>query len=121
MNAYSQNQDAAWIFMQYFTGPEFQEWAGTRNPDAPRRSVANSPRYLEVVGASVGYLEALEADLPFATIQFTPQPRFFESTTMWAATLQDLVAGQYESVEVAMRGLAERKTALLADVELVAP
>jgi multiple sugar transport system substrate-binding protein len=121
MNAYSQNQDAAWIFMQYFTGPEFQEWAGTRNPDAPRRSVANSPRYLEVVGASVGYLEALETDLPFATIQFTPQPRFFESTTMWAATLQDLVAGQYESVEVAMRGLAERKTALLADVELVAP
>ncbi|MCL2366610.1 MAG: sugar ABC transporter substrate-binding protein [Oscillospiraceae bacterium] len=118
MNAYSQNQDAAWLFMQYFTGPEFQAWAGTRNPDAPRRSVSTSAEYIGVVGASVGYLEALEADLPHATIQFTPQPEFIQTTTMWAATLQDLVAGQYSSTEEAMRNLAERKTALLANVEI---
>ena len=120
MNAYSQNQDAAWYFLQFFTGPEFQMWAGTEgaNPDAPRRSVAESPEYIAIVGASVGYLEALAADLPYATIQFTPQPRFFETTTMWAATLQDLVAGQYDSTEEAMRNLAERKTAMMADIEI---
>ena len=37
------------------------------------------------------YLEALDVLLPNATIQFTPQPYFFETTTEWAATLQDLV------------------------------
>ena len=120
MNAYSQNQDAAWYFLQFFTGPEYQKWSGTygANADAPRRSVAESAEYIAIVGQSVGYLEALAADLPYATIQFTPQPHFFETTTMWAATLQDIVAGQYDSVEEAMRGLAERKTALLADVEV---
>jgi len=120
MNAYSQNKDAAWLFLQYFTGPEFMMWSGTEGAcaDAPRRSVAESQAYIDIVGASVGYLEALSADLPYATIQFTPQPRFFETTTEWAATLQDLVAGQYSSTEEAMIGLNDRLNALVADVEI---
>ena len=93
MNAFSKNKDAAWLFLQYFTSPEFMLFSGTDGAcaDSPRASVAESEAYTSVVGKSHGYLEALEVLLPNATIQFTPQPYFFETTTEWAATLQDLV------------------------------
>lgn len=93
MNSYSDAKDAAWLFIQYFTSPEYMLFSGTEGAcaDSPRASVAESEEYISVVGQSVGYLEALEVLLPNATIQFTPQPYFFETTTEWAATLQDLV------------------------------
>lgn len=93
MNANSDNKGAAWLFLQYFTSPEFMLFSGTEGAcaDSPRASVAESEAYTSVVGKSTGYLEALAVLLPKATIQFTPQPYFFETTTEWAATLQDLV------------------------------
>jgi multiple sugar transport system substrate-binding protein len=93
MNASSKNKDAAWLFLQYFTSPEFMLFSGTDAAcaDSPRASVAESDAYKSIVGKSIGYLEALDVLLPNATIQFTPQPYFFETTTEWAATLQDLV------------------------------
>lgn len=93
MNSYSDNKGGAWLFLQYFTSPEFMLFSGTEAAcaDSPRASVAESEAYKSIVGASYGYLEALEVLLPNATIQFTPQPYFFETTTTWAATLQDLV------------------------------
>ncbi|MEA4897902.1 ABC transporter substrate-binding protein [Bacillota bacterium Meth-B3] len=93
MNVNSDNKGAAWLFLQYFTSPEFMLFSGTEGAcaDSPRVSVADSEAYVSVVGKSTGYLEALAVLLPKATIQFTPQPYFFETTTEWAATLQDLV------------------------------
>lgn len=93
MNANSDNKDAAWLFLKYFTGPEFMLFSGTEGAcaDSPRASVAESEEYKAIVGKQFNYLESLDTLLPNATIQFTPQPYFFETTTEWAATLQDLV------------------------------
>jgi len=120
MNAASKNKDAAWYFIQYFTSPEFMLWSGTDGNcvDAPRKSVAESDKYKEVVGKAYGYLEALEKGLPNATIQFTPQPYFFETTTEWAATLQDLVAGKYSSTEEAMKQLTAKLNRIVEDIEV---
>lgn len=118
MNADSKNKDAAWYFIQYFTSPEYMIWSGTEGDcaDAPRASVAESDEYLKVVGKAHGYLEALSDGLPNATIQFTPQPYFFETTTEWAATLQDLVGEKYESTEQAMKELTEKLNNIVADI-----
>ncbi len=118
MNADSKNKDAAWYFIQYFTGPEFMLWSGTEGScaDAPRKSVAESEQYLNIVGKAHGYLEALDEGLPNATIQFTPQPYFFETTTEWAATLQDLVGGKYSSTEEAMKELTEKLNKVVEDI-----
>jgi multiple sugar transport system substrate-binding protein len=120
MNSASKNKDAAWYFIQYFTSPEFMLWSGTDGNcvDAPRASVAESDKYKEVVGKAYGYLEALDKGLPNATIQFTPQPYFFETTTEWAATLQDLVGGKYSSTEEAMKQLTEKLNRIVADIEV---
>lgn len=120
MNSASKNKDAAWYFIQYFTSPDFMLWSGTDGNcvDAPRASVAESAKYKEVVGKAYGYLEALEKGLPNATIQFTPQPYFFETTTEWAATLQDLVGGKYSSTEEAMKQLTEKLNRIVEDIEV---
>jgi len=118
MNADSQNKDAAWYFLQYFTSSEYMLWSGTEGScvDAPRASVAESDEYITIVGQSTGYLEALEADLPSATIQFTPQPYFFECTTEWAAALQDIVGGKYSSTEEAMKQLTAKLNTIVEDI-----
>jgi len=121
MNADSQNKDAAWYFLQYFTGPEYMLYAGTEgnSPDTPRKSVGESEEYKAVVGQADGYLESIEVLLPNATIQFTPQPYFFECTTEWAATLQDLVTSdKYSSTEEAMKQLSDKLTDIVSDLEV---
>ena len=121
MNADSQNKDAAWYFLQYFTGPEYMLYAGTEgnSPDTPRKSVGESEEYKAIVGQADGYLESIEALLPNATIQFTPQPYFFECTTEWAATLQDLVTSdKYSSTEEAMKQLSDKLTDIVSDLEV---
>jgi multiple sugar transport system substrate-binding protein len=120
MNGYSKNKDAAWYFIQYFTNKDFMKYSGVEGAcaDAPRKSVAESLEYIKVVGASEGYLEALAADLPYATIYFTPQPYFFETTTEWAATLQDLVGGQLTSTADAMKQLKQKLDRVVEDIEI---
>ena len=49
----------------------------------------------------------------------TTSPYFFETTTMWAEVLQDLVVtNKYASTEEAMKQLAERLTDLVSDLEV---
>jgi len=119
MNADSKNKDAAWYFIQYFTNKEFMQFSGTDGScaDTPRQSVAESDEYIAIVGKAEGYLESLEALLPSATIQFTPQPYFFECTTEWASTLQELVAGgKYASVEEGMKALTAKLNSTVEDI-----
>ncbi len=122
MNASSKNKDAAWLFLQYFTSPEFMLFSGTDAAcaDSPRASVAESEKYKSIVGKSIGYLEALDVLLPNATIQFTPQPYFFETTTEWASTLQDLVEeyrrnGSCDTAS-AMKALKEKLDIAVSDI-----
>ena len=119
MNADSKNKEAAWYFLQYFTSPEYMLWAGTEGScaDTPRTSVQNSEEYKAIVGSAVGYLEAITVLSKNATIQFTPNPYFFECTTEWAATLQDLVTSdKYASTEEAMKKLKETLDKKVADL-----
>ena len=121
MNAYSKNKDAAWYFLQYFTTPEFMLYSGTEGActDTPRTSVMNSKEYKDIVGTAEGYLQTFAEVSTNASIFFTPQPYFFETTTMWAEVLQDLVVtNKYASTEEAMKQLAERLTDLVSDLEV---
>ena len=71
------------------------------------------------MGEAEGYLKSFEEVSANASIFFTPQPYFFETTTMWAETLQDLVVtDKYASVEEAMKQLAARLTDLVSDLEV---
>lgn len=120
MNEYSEEKVAAWLFMQYFTGPEYQLWAAINAAavDPPRQSVFNNAEFQEVFGLSEGYAQAMADTVDGTTIQFTPQPYFFETTTEWAATLQDIVGGKYDSVEEAMNELKIKMDEIVADVEV---
>jgi multiple sugar transport system substrate-binding protein len=120
MNGYSKAKDAAWLFIQYFTGKDFLTYSVTeyKSVDTPRKSVFNNPVFQEKLRAFPGYVEMFEKTLPGATILFTPNPYHFEVTTEWAATLQDLVAGKYPSTEVAMKELKAKIDVILEDVEI---
>lgn len=121
MNADSANKEAAWYFMQYFTGPEFMLWSGTEGActDTPRQSVLDSEEYKTAVGDAEGYLEAFNSLKDTASIYFTAQPYFTETTTEWAKTLQELVTtDKYSSVEEAMNQLKDTMDAIVADLEV---
>ena len=91
-------------------------WSGTERLCNVLVNLLLSEQYLNIVGKAHGYLEALDEGLPNATIQFTPQPYFFETTTEWAATLQDLVGGKYSSTEEAMKELTEKLNKVVEDI-----
>ena len=123
MNADSQNKDAAWYFLQYFTAPEFTAWAATEGSciDCARESIATSDEYAQYVGdeKAMGYTAMFAALIGNAHITFTPQPYFEETMTTWAETLQDLVAGgKYSSTEEAMNTLKDNLDKTTADVNV---
>ena len=121
MNADSKNKDAAWYFIQYFTSPEYMLYSGTEgaSPDTPRTSVMESDEYRAIVGSADNYLESIAELTENASIQFTPQPYFFECTTKWAETLQDLVTSdKYSSTEEAMKTLKGELDKIVADLDI---
>ena len=97
MNANGAQKDAAWYFMQWATGPDFDLW-GARNKDMVdpvRQSVIKDDQVRSRIQKGYpGYLETYEKTAPDAKIYFTPQPLFFNVTTDWAAALQKMVANQ---------------------------
>ena len=92
MNSYSDNKGGAWLFLQYFTSPEFMLFSGTEAAcaDSPRASVAESEAYKSIVGASYGYLEAWKCCCPTQPSS-SPPSLLLRDHHNWAATLQDLV------------------------------
>ena len=119
MNADSQNKEAAWYFLQYFTSPDYMLWAGTEgaSPDTPRQSVMDSEEYAAIVGSAENYLESIAVLSENCSIFFTPQPYFFECTTKWAEVLQDLVTSdKYASVEEAMKTLKADLDMVVSDL-----
>lgn len=120
MNNDSKLKDAAWMFIQYFTHPEFQLFSVTdwKSINPPRRSVFENPAFQAKIGDMTGYAETFEKTIAGSSIFFTPNPYFFELTTEWAATLQDLVAGKYPSTQAAMDDLKRKMDIALEDIEL---
>ena len=120
MNSASREQDAAWYFMQWFTGRPFQFYSVTdwKSVDPPRKSVFDDPKFQAVVAEMDGYIDTFNKTVPGTTILFTPNPYFFQLTTEWAAALQDIVAGRYATTQEGMDALKETMDIALEDVEL---
>jgi multiple sugar transport system substrate-binding protein len=105
MNSSSKHKGAAWLFLQYFSGKEFLRYSSVEmnNMDPVRKSVWQDQGFQAKIAPLDGYYEAWDITNQNATIQFTPQPAFFETTYAWAETLQDLVAGgKYPTVQAGL-------------------
>ncbi len=107
MNPASKNDLAAWLFIQYFTGREFQaysvlEWQSV-NP--PRRSVFENPEFRKVVSRMPGFLETFSSLVENTTICFTPTPIFFDISRRWASVVVDIARGAHSSTQEGMDAL----------------
>ena len=109
MNSASKNKKAAWLFMQYFTGPEFTLWAAVnaKTVDPARQSVWDNQEFKDKIAKVPGYYDTFTKTIPNTAIQFTPQPYFIQSTTEWAATLQKIVLSGADPAS-AMEALAKK-------------
>jgi multiple sugar transport system substrate-binding protein len=109
MNSSSKNKKAAWLFMQYFTGPEFTLWAAlnAKTVDPARQSVWDNQEFKDKIAKVPGYYDTFTKTIPNTAIQFTPQPYFIQSTTEWAATLQKIVLSGADPKQ-AMESLAKK-------------
>ena len=118
MNASSKNKGAAWYYIMYFTGKDFAKYATVEGNslDPARTSVWESEEFQTLMKDQPGYIEAYEATIDNTTILFTPQPYFFETTTEWAATLQDIVAGKYSSAQEGMDQLKKKMDKAVEDI-----
>lgn len=120
MNSASQNKGAAWYYMMYFTSKEFAQYATIEGNslDPARTSVWESEEFKAMMENQPGYIDAYNATIENTTILFTPQPYFFETTTEWAATLQDIVAGKYSSAEEGLNALKTKMDKAVEDIDL---
>ena len=118
MNKYSKSQVAAWLFLQYFTGKPYSLWAAVNAKvvDPARKSVFEDKSFQKILANAEGFSKAFKETIENTTIQFTPQPHFFETTTEWAATLQDLVAGNYSSTQAGLDALKIKMDDAVSDV-----
>ena len=83
-----------------------------------RQSVWADERFRQRMGVSYpGYVNQDQASAPGAQIYFTPQPLFFDLTTKWAATLQEMVADTV-SVDEGLDRLADSVDRQLKDAGL---
>ena len=108
MNRSSKNKKAAWLFIQYFTGPEFTLWAAlnAKTVDPARQSIWENKDFKQKIAKVPGYEETFQKTIPNTGIKFTPQPYFIQSATVWAATLQKIVLSG-ANPESAMKSLAK--------------
>ena len=97
LSNFSSQKDAAWYFIQWATSTE-HDMFGARKMDfvnPVRQSVWKDQEFRDRIAKSYpGYLEQYEVSSPGAKIYFTAQPLFFDLTTLWAETLQKMVAKQ---------------------------
>lgn len=111
MNASSKNKKAAWLFIQYFTGPEFELWAAlnVKTVDPARKSVWDNDQFKQKLSQVTGYEDTFRKSIANTSVKFTPQPYFTQSTTDWAATLQKIVLSGADPAS-ALKDLAKRIT-----------
>ncbi len=120
MSKFSKDKDATWNFLQWASGPEHGLFGATKmdfvNP--VRKSVWADEMFRERLDASYpGYVEMHDISAPGAKIHFTPQPLFFDLTTEWASSMQQMVAGEIP-VDEGLDKLAESVNDQLKDAGL---
>jgi multiple sugar transport system substrate-binding protein len=95
LSNFSGQKDAAWYFMQWASSVE-HDLFGARKMDfvnPVRASVWKDEEFRSRIDKSYpGYLNQHDTSAPGAKIYFTAQPLFFDLTTLWAETLQKMVA-----------------------------
>ncbi len=96
MSAQSQNKSAAWHFLQWATGKEhlLKSALDAEMIDPVRKSIVDDPAFQDRMAPQTGFLETFNAVINDTKILFTPQPAFFEATTLWAEALQDIYGGE---------------------------
>jgi multiple sugar transport system substrate-binding protein len=97
MNAASQTKDAAWYFLQWATGKDFLLKAVRGKfslVDPIRKSVWADAEFQKKLEDFTDYYKTFQEIIPTCKVYFTPQPLFFETTTEWAATLQEIYNGK---------------------------
>lgn len=96
MSAQSTNKSAAWDFLQWATGKEHLRMAALEmeHIDPVRKSIVDDPAFVDRMASQIGFLETFNAVINETSILFTPQPAFFEATTLWAEALQDVYGGE---------------------------
>ena len=96
MNAASKKKMAAWLWLQWASGKENLKY-GAVNADMVnpvRASVADDAGFKDRLNTDhPSYLETFEQVIDQTAIQFTPQQKFFDATTSWAAALQTVYRG----------------------------
>jgi multiple sugar transport system substrate-binding protein len=95
MSAKSERKSAAWTFLQWATGKEHLRYAALEQQhiDPVRASIVADPAFVDRMAPQKNFLETFNAVIEETKILFTPQPAFFEATTLWAEALQDIYGG----------------------------
>ncbi len=95
MNSKSQQKSPTWLFLQWATGKDHLTYAAIEgnmvNP--VRASVVENPEFQEKMNSNLNYLDTFNAIIEDTKILFTPQPQFFDATTLWAGALQEIYGG----------------------------
>lgn len=120
MNSASERKDAAWLFIQFFTGREFQLYSVLqgRSINPPRRSVFEAPAFQAKMASMEDFSKTFSSLIEGTTIYFTPNPHFFEIARRWVATLHNIADGRYPSVQAGMDDLKKWMDERLADVKV---
>jgi multiple sugar transport system substrate-binding protein len=96
MSAMSTNKSAAWLFLQWATGKDHLRIAALdpyQQIDPVRKSIVDDPEFIDRMSTQKNFLETFNTVIEDCNILFTPQPAFFEATTLWAEALQDIYGG----------------------------
>lgn len=95
MDAKSQNKSATWLFLQWASGKEHLRKAALEGNmvDPVRKSIVEDPDFVAKMASNIGYSDTFNAIINDTKILFTPQPAFFDATTLWAGALQEIYGG----------------------------
>jgi multiple sugar transport system substrate-binding protein len=95
MNAASKNKVGAWLWMQYFTGPDYIKKATVEHwQDNPiRQTGLSNPLYAKKMENYPTYLDTLAVSVANSGIFFTPEPEYAFVGDQWAAGLHDIYSG----------------------------
>lgn len=96
INAKSDIKDAAWRFLEWSTSKPVQEKGALEmdlvNPI--RKSTWANPKLIERLSLYDQYYETYQAIIGGANVYYTPQPLFFEMTTLLSEALQKVYLGE---------------------------
>lgn len=120
MNAASKNKVGAWLWMQWFTSPDYikrgtvEHWL-----DNPIRQTAlDNPLYQKKMENYPTYLDTLAKTVPNSGIFFTPEAEYAFVGDQWAAALHEIYSGA-KTTQVALDDVCKTIDAHMKEVGIV--